>query len=87
MSSPADRDLGEDAAGRLLEAIAILDAIERAELLVALPKGADAARRHQCAVSLLAVLRRELTALACDLQSATLVRDVMIRIRSPGTTE
>ena len=77
--------LGDEAVGRVREAIALLDAIDRAELLVTAPPGAEAGRRHQCGISLLAVLRRDLESLAVDLQSATLVQDVMSRVRNAGS--
>jgi hypothetical protein len=80
----AGGDVLEAAAGRLNEAVSILDAVERGELLAVLPRGADAAARHQCAVSLLAVLRRELRALACELESASQVQNLMDRLSRPG---
>jgi len=76
--------LGDEAVGRVREAIALLDAIDLADLLENAPAGADAARRHQCGVSLLAVLRRDLESLACDMQSACMVQDVMSRVRKSG---
>lgn len=81
----APTPFGDEAVGRIREAIAVLDAIDQAELLVAAPKGAEAARRHQCGVSLLAVLRRDLEAVAADLQAASLVQDVMSRVRNSGS--
>ncbi|HWF76469.1 MAG TPA: hypothetical protein VN694_04760 [Caulobacteraceae bacterium] len=80
-------DLLEAAAGRLAEAVSILDAVDRSELLSVLPKGADAAARHQCAVSLLAVLRRELQTLACELQSASQVQTLMGRLSRSGQAD
>jgi hypothetical protein len=77
----------EAAAGRLAEAVSILDAVERSELLSVLPGGADAAARHQCAVSLLAVLRRELQALACELESASQVHNLMDRLSRSGQAD
>ncbi len=77
-------DVLEAAAGRLAEAVSILDAVDRSELLSSLPRGADAAARQQCAVSLLAVLRRELRALACELESASQVQNLMDRLSRPG---
>jgi hypothetical protein len=80
-------DVLEAAAGRLAEAVSILDAVERSELLSVLPRGADAAARHQCAVSLLAVLRRELQALACELESASEVQNLLGRLSRSGQAD
>lgn len=80
-------DLVEETAGRLREAIAILDAIDMGELLCELPDGADAGRRHQSAVSLLAILHRDLSALACELESAGQVQDLMSRLASPRSVD
>ncbi len=63
----------EEAVARLHEALAILEAIDAGELLAELPGDRVAARRHQCAVSLLTVLRRELEGIAGDLDAAQLV--------------
>jgi hypothetical protein len=73
-------ELIEAAVGRLREALSLLDAIDHAELLAELPSDAGAAARHQCGVSLIAVLRRELGELAVDLESAHLVNDVLSRL-------
>ena len=83
----AQGDVLEAAASRLAEAVSILDAVDRSELLSVLPKGAEAAARHQCAVSLLAVLRRELQALACELESASQVANLMDRLSRSGQAE
>lgn len=83
MSAEWPTSLGDDAVGRLREAIAVLEAIDHGELLDNLPPGRDARAKHQCGVSLLAVLRRDLTALAGDLEAACLVQDVMVRVRNP----
>ena len=72
-------DLIEDAVGRLLEAIAVLDVIEEGEMLSELPHDATARRRHQGAVSLLAVLKRELADLSRDLRAAEEVHQAMVR--------
>jgi hypothetical protein len=80
----AGGDLAESALARLSEALAILEAIDRGELLGELPAAAEAAERHQCAVSLLAVLRRELEALACELQSASYVEALIARLGRPS---
>lgn len=80
-------DLIEEAAGRLREALSILDAIDTGELLCELPDGAESARRHQAAVSLLAVLHRDLTGLACELESASHVQDLMSRLASPRSVD
>ncbi len=80
-------DVLEAAAGRLAEAVSILDAVDRSELLSVLPRGADAAARHQCAVSLLAVLRRELQTLAGELESASQVQNLMDRLSRSGQAD
>jgi hypothetical protein len=79
-SPTASGDLIEAAVGRLREAVALLEAIDRGELLAELPSQSDAAVRHQCAVSLLAVLRRELDALTAELESAGYVQDLLSRM-------
>ena len=84
MGPGAQVDVLEAAAGRLAEAVSILDAVDRSELLSVLPRGTDEAARHQCAVSLLAVLRRELQALACELESASQVQNLMDRLSRSG---
>jgi hypothetical protein len=86
-AEPLAADLIEDAAGRLHEAISLLDAIEEGSLLAELPRDAEAARRHQCAVSLLAILRRELDGVVEDLLSASGVEHVMTRVRAAGRTD
>lgn len=58
---------------RLQEAIAILDVIADGDMLASLPEGAEARRRHQQAVSLIAVLRRELSGVVDDLDFAQTV--------------
>lgn len=83
----AGRDALEAAAVRLNEAISILDALERGDLLAELPRGAEAAANHQCAVSLLAVLRRELQTLACELESASQVQHLMDRLSRAGPND
>jgi|HubBroStandDraft_6_1064221.scaffolds.fasta_scaffold1701283_1 hypothetical protein len=80
-------DFMDDAIGRLQEAIAILEAIERGDLLAELPSGAEAAARHQCGVSLLAVLRRDLNALADELDSANQVQSLMARLSRRGPVD
>jgi hypothetical protein len=72
-------DLIEDAVGRLLEAIAVLDVIEEGEMLSELPHDAAARRTHQGAVSLLAVLKRELIDLSRDLRAAEEVHQAIAR--------
>ena len=84
---PGPTDVLEAAAGRLAEAVSILDAVDRSELLSVLPRGADAAARHQCAVSLLAVLRRELQTLAGELESASQVQNLMGRLSRSGQAD
>lgn len=78
-NTPRAPDLVEDALGRLREAIAILDAIEEGGMLGELPAKATARRNHQRAVSLLAILRRELAGLARDLAAAGQVQDAIAR--------
>ncbi len=72
-------DLIEDAVGRLLEAIAVLDVIEEGEMLCELPHDVCARRKHQGAVSLLAVLKRELIDLSRDLRAAEEVQQAIAR--------
>ncbi len=78
-------DLIEDAVGRLLEAIAVLDVIEEGEMLSELPADACAQRKHQGAVSLLAVLRRELIDLSRDLRAAEEVHQAIARATARDT--
>lgn len=79
--------LAEQTVGRLLEAMSLLEAIDAGGLLDELPGAAEAARKQQCAISLLAVLRRDLQALTCELQSACMVHDVMARVARSGSAE
>ncbi|HEX3367926.1 hypothetical protein [Phenylobacterium sp.] len=74
---PRPGDPIDDAVGRLVEAIAILDLIEAGDLLAELPAEAAARRSHQRAVSLLAILRRELAGVRNDLAAAGLLQDVL----------
>lgn len=53
-------DLVEDAASRLREAIALLEMIEDGDMLCELPANPDGKARHQRAVSVLSVLKRDL---------------------------
>jgi hypothetical protein len=76
---PRSPDVAEDAVGRLCEAIAILDAIESGGMLAELPGDAIARRAHQRAVSLLAVLRRDLLTLREELQAAGEAQDAIAR--------
>ncbi|HEX4712656.1 hypothetical protein [Phenylobacterium sp.] len=76
---PRAPDLVEDALVRLHEAIAILDAIEKADMLGDLPAKASARLSHQRAVSLLAILRRELAGMVRDLAAAGQVQDAIAR--------
>jgi hypothetical protein len=68
--APRPPDVLEDAVGRLLEAVAVLEAIEQGGMLGALPADACARAEHQRAVSLLAVLRRDLNGLRRELLAA-----------------
>ncbi|HZZ68721.1 MAG TPA: hypothetical protein VFE18_11165 [Phenylobacterium sp.] len=74
-------DLVEDAVARLHEAIAILDAIDDADMLGELPAEPAARRNHQRAVSLLTILRRELAGVRRDLQAAGQIEDALAAIR------
>jgi hypothetical protein len=76
---PRTPDIVEDAVGRLCEAIAVLDAIETGGMLSELPADAMARADHQRAVSLLAVLRRDLLALRRELQAAGQAQDAIAR--------
>jgi hypothetical protein len=70
ISLPLDRSLcprHEATRGRLREIDAILTAIDQGELLAELPAGPGSRARHQAAVSLLAVMQRELRSLILDL--------------------
>ena len=86
-ASPKEPDLidqaVEDAVARLHEALAILEAIDARELLAELPRDRAAARRHQCAVSLLTVLRRELEGITGDLDAAQLVTGRLAQLGRP----
>lgn len=57
--SPDFRRAFEDSTTRLTECLALLDAIDAGHLLEEMPEGA-AAVRHQCALSLISILDREL---------------------------
>lgn len=67
--SPASSARDERAIGRLREMEALLLAIEDGELLAATPISAAARDRHEAAVALLAILRRELRATLDELAS------------------
>ena len=66
---PVPRNVVEATTTRLREAVAVLEAIDEGHLLAELPPG-PAGRRHQCAVSLLAVLERELRAIIAAQEEA-----------------
>jgi hypothetical protein len=79
--SPEFRDDAVEAAlSRLTEALALLDAIDEGDMLARLPAEPEAARRHQRAVSMLAVLRRELETVTGELSSAQFVAAAMTQI-------
>lgn len=59
--NPDFRRAFEDSTTRLRECLSLLDAIEAGHLLEEMPEGASAVR-HQCALSLIAILDRELRA-------------------------
>jgi hypothetical protein len=81
-AAPQLAELIEDAVGRLREALVILDVIDQAELLAELPSSGDGAKRHQSGVSLLGVLRRELGALAEELEASHQVHDLIFRLNA-----
>ena len=70
----------DDAVGRLHEAVAILVAIEAGDLLGRLPQDVGAAHLHQCGVSLLVTLRRELEGVIDDLNAAEVAGHALARI-------
>jgi hypothetical protein len=79
---PREPDIVEEAVGRLHEAISILDAIETGAMLGELPADVMARDAHQRAVSLLAVLRRDLQGLRRELQAAGHAQDAIARALS-----
>jgi hypothetical protein len=83
-SSAGVIDLMESAAIRLREALSVLKVIEGQSLLAELPQNREAAERHQCAVSLLVLLRRELDGVATELQAACLVQSVLFPAERPN---
>jgi hypothetical protein len=76
---PRPPDVVDDAVCRLSEALAILDAIELGGMLSELPDDVIARRAHQRAVSLLAILRRDLGVLREELQAAGQAQDAIAR--------
>ncbi len=79
---PDPNGLIEAALGRLIEATQLVALVEDHDLLAELPAGEDARRNHQRAASLIAVLRRELDAVAGELSAALETHDVLSRTRS-----
>lgn len=78
-------DALEVALGRLAEARALVQTIQDHDLLAELPAREAARADHQRAVSLIAVLHRELQGLSADLEAAIATRDVLSRARNgPG---
>lgn len=73
-------ELLESARARLREAYALLQAIDDGGLLSELPTPPAARQAHQCAVSMLAVLRRELEGIVTDLDAATQTTEVLDRV-------
>lgn len=67
---PDAAQMVEAAHGRIREVLDVLESIEGGELLSELPSHPAGRRRHQCAVSMLAVVKRELTAVMEDLDVA-----------------
>lgn len=61
-------EVGDQTSLRLRELEAVLLAIDEGELLSSLPAAPGAAARHQTAVSLLALLRRDLRELIDDME-------------------
>jgi hypothetical protein len=76
---PRSSELIETTVARLHEALAILEAIDAAEMLSSLPADPTARRAHQQAVSMLAVLRRDLGELRKELQAASAAQDAIHR--------
>jgi hypothetical protein len=76
---PRPPDIVDDAVSRLCEALAILETIDAGNLLAELPADPTARAGHQRAVSLLSVLRRELTRLKHELQAADQAQEAIAR--------
>jgi hypothetical protein len=76
---PRTPDIVEDAVSRLCEAIAVLDAIESGGMLGELPAEVMARAEHQRAVSLLAMLRRDLIGLRRELEAAGQAQEAIAR--------
>jgi hypothetical protein len=83
--SPAafSNDLIEEAAARLREALALLELIESGDLLGELPADRDAREGHQRAVSVLAVLKRDLVDLERRLGAGWTAANAAARVRVP----
>jgi hypothetical protein len=84
---PHAPDAIEDTVARLIEAIAVLETIEFGGMLGELPADPMARDTHQRAVSLLAVLRRDLVVLRKELQAAGQAQDAIARARSRTAVE
>ena len=84
--TPDPNGLIEAALGRLVEATQLAALVEDHDLLAELPAGDEARLNHQRACSLLAILRRELDAVAGELSAALETQDVLSRTRPRRTT-
>jgi len=77
--APRPPDVVEDAVARLCEALAVLETIDSGGMLSELPADSAARADHQRAVSLLAVLRRDLAHLRRDLLAAGDAQEAITR--------
>ena len=84
-SGPDFAGLLEGALGRLLEASCLVSQIEDHDLLAELPADDEARGRHQAAISMIAILRRELDGVATELQAAITTVDVLHRAQTRRT--
>ena len=84
--TPDPSGLIEATLGRLIEATQLVALVEDQNLLAELPPGDDARRNHQRACSLLAILHRELDAIALELSAALETHEVLSRTRPRRTT-
>ena len=85
---PEDAEAGgltEGVLGRLHEAMALIATIEDRGLLAERPAGDAARASHQAAVSMLSILRRELEAVAAELDAAIQTREALARMRSKSS--
>jgi hypothetical protein len=86
MSRPGDEPdaagMIETALGRLYEAMALVTTIEDRGLLAELPAGEAGRQNHQAAVSMLAILRRELEGVSIELDAAVRTREALEGLRA-----